>query len=120
MNVVIVGLGIQGKKRLAVAGPHVTATVDPFVPTAQFKRIEEVPLDSYQAAVVSTPDQQKIEILRYLLTHRKHVLVEKPLLADNPDDLRRLEALAERHGVVCWTAYNHRFEPNLVRLREVL
>ena len=120
MKVVIIGLGIQGKKRTAVAGSDVAATVDPFVPTADFKNIEQVPLDRYQAAVVSTPDQQKIDILRYLLAHGKHVLVEKPLLADNPEDFRSLQALADKAGVTCWTAYNHRFEPNLVRLREVI
>jgi scyllo-inositol 2-dehydrogenase (NADP+) len=120
MKVVIIGLGIQGKKRLAVAGPHVTATVDPFVPTADFKNIEQVPLDRYEAAIVSTPDQQKIDILSYLLANGKHVLVEKPLLADQPETFRRLQSLAEKNGVTCWTAYNHRFEPNLVRLREVI
>lgn len=120
MKVVIIGLGIQGKKRLAVAGSHVAATVDPFVPTADFKNIEQVPLENYQAAVVSTPDQQKIDILSYLLAHGKHVLVEKPLLAETPETFRRLQALAEKAGVTCWTAYNHRFEPNLVKLREVI
>ena len=54
MKVVIIGLGIQGKKRLAVAGSQVAATVDPFVPTADFKNIEQVPLDRYQAAVVAS------------------------------------------------------------------
>ena len=48
------------------------------------------------------------------------MLVEKPLLADNPETSRQLQALAEKAGVTCWTAYNHRFEPNLVRLREVI
>jgi predicted dehydrogenase len=120
MKVVVIGLGIQGKKRLTVAGADVAATVDPFVGSADFKHIEQVPLDRYQAAIVSTPDQQKLEILAYLLAHGKHVLVEKPLLAENPEDLRKLQSLADQAGVVCWTAYNHRFEPNLVRLRDVL
>jgi len=120
MKVVIVGLGIQGKKRLAVAGPDVAATVDPFVATADYRRIEDVPLDRYDAALVCTPDQQKIELLTYLLTQRKHVLVEKPLVAERPEDLVRLAQLADVAGVACWTAYNHRFEPNLIRLRELV
>ncbi len=120
MKVVIIGLGIQGKKRLTVAGPHVAATVDPFVPGADFKQIEQVPLDRYDAAIVCTPDQQKIDILTYLLTYGKHVLVEKPLLAENSARLLKLQTLAENAGVACWTAYNHRFEPNLVKLRDVL
>jgi scyllo-inositol 2-dehydrogenase (NADP+) len=120
MKLVIIGLGIQGKKRLAIAGSQVAATVDPFVASADFKHIDQVPLHQYQGALVCTPDQQKIDILSYLLAHGKHVLVEKPLLAENPGDLVRLQNLAEKTGAACWTAYNHRFEPNLVRLRDVL
>jgi scyllo-inositol 2-dehydrogenase (NADP+) len=48
------------------------------------------------------------------------VLVEKPLVAEREEDLRRLQARAAEARVACWTAYNHRFEPNLVRLRDML
>ncbi len=120
MRVVVIGLGVQGKKRVAVAGPDLAATVDPFVAQADFRAVEEVPLDRYDAAIVCTPDAQKIAVLDYLLGHGKHVLVEKPLVAERDEDLRRLQALAAAKRVACWTAYNHRFEPNLVRLREVL
>jgi predicted dehydrogenase len=120
MKVVVIGLGVQGKKRAAVAGPDVAATVDPVVPHANYARIEDVPADAYDAALVCTPDEQKIALLDYLLRRGKHVLVEKPLVADRQADLLRLQALAAEGGVACWTAYNHRFEPNLVRLREVI
>jgi scyllo-inositol 2-dehydrogenase (NADP+) len=120
MKVVVIGLGIQGKKRLAVAGADVAATVDPVVEQANYRTIEEVPLDRYQAALVCTPDRQKLPILDYLLSHGKHVLVEKPLVAERGEDLERLRVRAAGAGVACWTAYNHRFEPNLVRLRDVL
>jgi predicted dehydrogenase len=119
MRVVIIGLGIQGKKRLAVAGADVSATVDPVAP-ADFRAVEEVPLKRYDAGLVCTPDQQKLPILNYLLAHGKHVLVEKPLVAEQPEDLERLRFQAAAAGVTCWTAYNHRHEPNLVRLRDVL
>jgi scyllo-inositol 2-dehydrogenase (NADP+) len=120
MNVIVIGLGVQGKKRLAVARDDVVATVDPVVAAADFRTVEEVPADCYDAALVCTPDQQKLPILEYLLSRGKHVLVEKPLLAERPEDLERLRARAAAAGVACWTAYNHRLEPNLVRLREVL
>jgi diphthamide biosynthesis methyltransferase len=35
MRVVIVGLGVQGRKRLAVAGSEVIATVDPVYKTGE-------------------------------------------------------------------------------------
>ncbi len=47
MRVVVVGLGVQGEKRKAVAGKEVVATVDPFHADAQYERIEDVPLDFY-------------------------------------------------------------------------
>ena len=75
---------------------------------------------AYDAALVCIPDAPKIELLRYLLEHGKHVLVEKPLCGTNDDDLRALEALARRTGALCYTAYNHRFEPHFVRMRELL
>ena len=84
MKIVVIGLGVQGKKRLAVAGKSVIAIVDPIASQADFSRIEDVPLESYDAACVCVPDSQKLPILRYLLSHKKHVLVEKPVLAPLP------------------------------------
>src|ERR1051326_2310632 len=113
MRVIIVGLGVQGRKRLAVAGGDVAAVVDPVSAGASHRTLEDVPLASFDA------EGAKPGILRYLLRHGKHVLVEKPLLAD-PDELRTLGALAQSAGVACYTAYNHRFEPHVVRLRDLL
>jgi predicted dehydrogenase len=48
------------------------------------------------------------------------VLVEKPLVAESDADLARLRDLATAKGVVCYTAYNHRFEPHIVRLKQAL
>lgn len=120
MRVIVVGLGIQGRKRLAVAGTEAVATVDPVAPGADFRRIDEVPLESYDAACVCTPDGAKIAILEYLLTHGKHLLVEKPVIAPADEPIERLKMLAERNRTVCYTAYNHRFEPHIVRLKQVL
>ena len=120
MKVAVVGLGIQGKKRLAIAGSDVAATVDPVQPEAQYKSIEDVPRGNYEGALVCTPDAAKLPILRYLLEHGKHVLVEKPLLGETPKDLPALEMLATNRGAECYTAYNHRFEPHFVNLRNIL
>jgi predicted dehydrogenase len=119
MRVAIVGLGIQGRKRLAVAGADVVATVDPVAPEARFKAVEQVPLDAFDAALVCIPDQAKVDVMTYLLSHGKHVLVEKPLLADE-GSLHRLAELARDRRAACYTAYNHRFEPHLVRLKQVV
>jgi scyllo-inositol 2-dehydrogenase (NADP+) len=120
MRVIVVGLGVQGRKRLAIAGGDVVATVDPVSAEARFKGVEDVPLSSYDAALVCTPDSVKIPLLTYLLGNGKHVLVEKPLVADSEKALLKLKALSQVKRAACYTAYNHRFEPHIVRLKQTL
>ena len=120
MRVIVVGLGVQGRKRLAVAGREAVAAVDPFNSEAQYRHVQDVPLSSYDAALLCIPDEAKLELIAYLLSNGKHLLVEKPLLAADPADLMRLKKLAEQTGTVCYTAYNHRFEPHFVRMKQTL
>lgn len=120
MRVVVVGLGIQGVKRQNIAGAECIGAVDPVNKTARWRDISDARLSDYDAALVCTPDDAKIQLLEYLLGNGKHVLVEKPLFAPDNAMLERLKALAERKGVTCYTAYNHRFEPHFVRMRELL
>lgn len=121
MRVIIVGLGVQGAKRLRVAGGDAIATVDPVHAEAHFRDVRDVPLDHYDGALVCTPDGVKGQILTHLLTHGKHVLVEKPLIDDGgAEPLRRLGDLARATGAVCYTAYNHRFEPHFVAMKQLL
>ncbi len=120
MRVIVVGLGVQGRKRLAVAGEDVVATADPVDREAQYASVEDVPLGAYDAALVCTPDDIKVDILGYLLSRGKHVLVEKPLLAPSEATLEGLSSLAARSSAVCYTAYNHRFEPHFVRMKEAI
>jgi scyllo-inositol 2-dehydrogenase (NADP+) len=120
MRVVVVGLGVQGYKRRRVAGPDFVAAVDPVNSEAQFRRIEDVPLATYDAALLCIPDEPKVAILDYLIANGKHALVEKPLWAEDDGDIERLETAARAKGAVCYTAYNHRFEPHFVRMRELI
>jgi scyllo-inositol 2-dehydrogenase (NADP+) len=119
MKVAVVGLGIQGRKRRAIAGSDIVVTVDP-IEDADYRSIESVPRERYDAVLVCTPDEPKLEILSYLLSDGKHVLVEKPLLARRPEDLVRIQELATARTSACYTAYNHRFEPHIARLKQVL
>ncbi len=48
------------------------------------------------------------------------MLVEKPLISESAGELERLRDLAIAKGVACYTAYNHRFEPHIVRLKAAL
>ena len=120
MRVVVAGLGVQGHKRRRIAGEDFVAAVDPVNEEARYRSIADVPLADYDAVLACIPDEPKVEVLTYCLEHGKHVLVEKPLWARQESDLVRLEALARHKGVVCYTAYNHRFEPHFVRMRELI
>lgn len=120
VKIVVIGYGVQGRKRLRIAGPDAVGIVDPVAAEANWRDIAEVPLDRYDAAAVCTPDAPKPETLRHLLRHGKHVLVEKPLQVANAGELQNLEALAQASGAVCYTAYNHRFEPHFVRMRDLV
>ncbi len=120
MRVIVIGLGVQGRKRRDVAGADCVAVVDPVQAEAEYRRVEDVPVASYDAALCCIPDEPKADVLGYLLAHGKHVLVEKPLWTPADADIERLQAAARQTGAVCYTAYNHRFEPHFVRMRELI
>lgn len=120
LRVIVVGLGVQGEKRRKAAGADFVATVDPVKPGADYKSAHDVPLDAYDAVLACIPDEPKVELLTYFLSKGKHVLVEKPLWAENDGDIAELERIAHANNVVCYTAYNHRFEPHYMRMRDVI
>jgi predicted dehydrogenase len=120
MRFLVIGYGVQGRKRLRIAGPECAGVVDPVAAEANFRDIRAVPLGSYDGALVCTPDAPKPALLTYLLSNGKHVLVEKPLHAEREAEVIELEHIARAHGAVCYTAYNHRFEPHYVRMRDLV
>lgn len=120
MRVVVAGLGVQGHKRARVAGQDCVATVDPVTAQADFRALHDVPLETYDAVLACVPDAAKLDLVRYCARHGKHVLVEKPLWADDAGTLEALERDARSNRVVCYTAYNHRFEPHFIRMRDLI
>ena len=120
MRIIVVGLGVQGHKRRKAAGADYVASVDPDNREADYRKLEEVPVDRYDAALLCVPDEPKVDLLAYLLERGKHALVEKPLWAAQDSDIMRLERLARDHCAVCYTAYNHRFEPHYIRMAQVV
>jgi predicted dehydrogenase len=120
MRCIVVGYGVQGKKRLAVAASEAVGVVDPIWSGAQWKDVRDVPVDLYDAAVVCTPDEPKMEILGHLAKNGKHALTEKPLHAGSDGELTALEQGARKTGALLVTAYNHRFEPHYVGMRDLV
>ncbi len=118
MRYVVVGLGNIGRRRQALLGSDCVATADPFNSAAAYRSVRDVPLDSYDAAILAIPDAGKLDLATFLLGQGKHVLVEKPLPLPDEATARRLERLARGRRLALYTAYNHRFEPLLVQLRQ--
>ncbi|MCC7367554.1 MAG: Gfo/Idh/MocA family oxidoreductase [Chloroflexi bacterium] len=118
MRYLVAGLGNIGQRRTALLGARCVATADPFNPIADYRSVKDAPLNAFDAAVLAIPDDDKIDLVTYLLEHGKHVLVEKPLPLPDAETVARLESLAHGHGVALYTAYNHRFEPMLVAFKE--
>jgi len=110
-------MGVQGAKRLGIAGAGIR--VDPVAGSADYATIEQVPLDDYACAYVCTPDAPKQEIVRYLVEHGKHVLIEKPFTLDEAG-YEELQALQAHSGATIYVAYNHRFEPHIVAVKDLL
>ena len=120
MRVIVAGLGVQGHKRRKFAGDDYVGSVDPVNHEADYNALPHVPLDDYDAVLACVPDTAKAELLAYCIANGKHVLVEKPLLVSAECDLLNLEHRAREKAAVIYTAYNHRFEPHYIRMRDLI
>ena len=121
MRVVVAGLGVQGHKRRRFAGADFVAAVDPVneearLPDDRGRSARRTTTPSWPAS----PTSPRSTSSTYCIGNGKHVLVEKPLWAKHESEITALETLARRNGVVCYTAYNHRFEPHFVRMRDLI
>lgn len=117
---IIVGLGNIGTKRKKALGKKCISTVDVVNKEADYKKYTNVPLDIFDIAVLTTPPKEKNEMLEYFLKKGKHVVVEKPLELKDKKELDRINLIAKKNNVIWYTSYNHRFEPLLVKLKEIL
>lgn len=113
MRVVIVGMGIQGKKRFDALKDRVVATVDKNDFSSDHRTLDEVELDSYDVVFLCVPDTEKKMLIDYCIVSNKHCLVEKPLLLPLSHDYQNMEAEARKRGLFVYSAYNHRFEPSI-------
>jgi predicted dehydrogenase len=118
-----VGSGIQGRKREKVCGMDFVGYVDPkqkHNKNISYEYTSYVPLDTYDAACVCTPSDASYGVCYYLINKGKHVLVEKPLWAPEQEMLVELQQLADKNNCVLYTGYNHRFEPSLINLKDLI
>ena len=120
MKVIVVGLGVQGNKRIKIAGKDLYCTVDPYSKKANYKDISQVPLNKYQAVMLCVPENKKFKIINYCIENKKHNLIEKPLIFSDSTTLKKLENKARKNNTYCYVAYNHRFEPHFVNIKKYI
>ncbi len=121
MKILIVGLGVQGKKRKKILNKRFYfASVDKKNKDADFSKIEDVPLNKYDSVFICTPDSAKIKILNFCLKNNKNALIEKPLISKSKKKILKLEKDANKKKLVFYTAYNHRFEPHFINIKKIL
>ena len=75
---VIVGFGVQGKKRAKFFKKDKLIIVDPLKKNSDFKNIKDVPKNLYKNVLICTPDNEKEKIIKFCITNDKNFLVEKP------------------------------------------
>lgn len=118
MKLLVVGAGVQGKKRANVAGSEFFDFLDPEVEFARYKNLEDLVAIDYDAVAICTPNSVKAHYIDYFIEKRKDILVEKPFLCNSPETINQLRKKAQLREVVLYTAYNHRFEPAISLLRD--
>ena len=118
MKAIVVGMGVQGLKRKKFLGKDFKFSVD-IKKKSDFKNIKKIPVKLYDSVFVCAPDNQKLKLIKYALEKEKNVLVEKPLIGNN-NKIKKLEQLANKNKLFTYTAYNHRFEPAILKAREII
>lgn len=116
----IVGFGNQGiKRKKFIKKKDLIFTYDKFNKKADYNDLNELPLEKIKSIFLCVPDKKKYKLIRYFLNHGKHILVEKPLILKNKQ-FNELEKICLKKKLNVYTAYNHRFEPHLVKLKNIL
>jgi predicted dehydrogenase len=121
MKVVIVGYGVQGKKRkLYLKKTEFICFVDPYLKDSNYRLIEDVPKHLYDTVFICTPDNAKLKIIEYCIKNKKNCLIEKPFPFCDLKRIKYLEKLSNKNKVICYIAYNHRFEPFIHKIDNFL
>ena len=117
------GLGNQGLKRIKTLKRHTVFTVDPYVKNSNFKKKEDIDfitLSKIDAAIISTPEEEKFDLIKFCFNNNINVLVEKPLLLKNLKEYNEIEKIGLKKNLICYTAYNHRFEPHIINCKKII
>ncbi len=86
---------------------------------AVFANIRDAAGEDFDGFTVAAPAERHFELAEFLLTHQKHVLVEKPLALTSAD-ARRLERLAGENGVNLMVGHLLLFHPAIGKIKQLV
>lgn len=134
LGVGIVGCGLIGRRRAAVAAAHPASRCVAVADTDGARAREVAAASGAEAVadwrslvgrrdvelvVVATPNGFLAEVAEAALGERKHVLVEKPM-GRNVAEAQRMRAAARAAGRVLKVGFNHRYHPALTEAKRRL
>ena len=123
MNILIIGLGNQGNKRINFLENNYYEIIDPVNKKANYKDFTEFKKKTkinFDACIISCPDNLKYNYIIKCLDMNMHILVEKPLWFRSLNQFNKINKILKRKKLICYTAYNHRFEPLIKKLKNYL
>ena len=92
---------------------------DTYPGVASFNSIRDAVDEDLDGFIIATPAHTHFEIAKFLIDHRKHLLVEKPL-ALTAADARLLDTLARENGVNLMVGHVLLFHPAIRKIKELI
>ena len=116
----IFGMGTQGNKRFLIEKKLFLFTFDPYKKkNVQFSKLSQLEKINYKNIFLCIPDKIKFKFINFFLNKNKNILVEKPVVL-NELQIKKIEKICKKKKLKYYTAYNHRFEPNIIQLKKEL
>ena len=119
MKSLIIGYGVQGKKRAKFLKKKKYFIYDKFKSQSDFLNFKEIPFEKISHAYICLPEKEKYKYIVKLLNKKIHIMVEKPLIL-SPKEEFNIRKLLFKNKVSLYTAYNHRFEPHIIKAKKIL
>ena len=84
-----------------------------------FANIKEAVRENFDGFTVATPAETHFEIAKFIINHKKHVLVEKPITLKAAEAIS-LKKLAEENGVNLMAGHLLLFHPAIQKIKELV
>ena len=84
-----------------------------------FASVKEAIKDNFDGFTVATPAETHFQIAEFLISQKKHVLVEKPITL-KAEDARKLKKLSEEHGTNLMVGHLLLFHPAIRKIKELI